>query len=229
MVEKESRVQTETILRALISESELYDNPLTAKQRDILVAAEKLFSADGYAETSTASIAKSAGVTEKTLFKHFPSKSDLLRRILFPLLLKVFMPIQIGMVKKIADTDYASFTDFYRALAANRWREAKQLGPRLRLVVVRILQDETLRGQMREFFLCEGWPILAGQVRKFQEKGELRRDIDAQVLARAILTSIMAPAFHRGVLDPTDSSDVTADLDVHTELLMHGIADQRTK
>lgn len=40
-------------------------------------AALELFAKHGYAATSTAAIAKRAGVTEMTLFRHFPSKAAL--------------------------------------------------------------------------------------------------------------------------------------------------------
>jgi AcrR family transcriptional regulator len=43
----------------------------------ILNTAMRLFSAQGYAATTTACIAKDAGVTEKTMFRHFASKEAL--------------------------------------------------------------------------------------------------------------------------------------------------------
>lgn len=43
----------------------------------ILTAAMRLFNANGYAATTTASIAKEAGVTEKTMYRHFENKQVL--------------------------------------------------------------------------------------------------------------------------------------------------------
>ena len=37
---------------------------------------------------TTAEIARRAGVTEKTMFRYFPSKNDLVRRVLFPTMLQ---------------------------------------------------------------------------------------------------------------------------------------------
>jgi AcrR family transcriptional regulator len=47
------------------------------RHRGILNAAMRLFNAKGYAATTTARIAKEAGVTEKTMYRHFKSKEAL--------------------------------------------------------------------------------------------------------------------------------------------------------
>lgn len=78
------REKLEIDLEAMARELDLYDRPLTEKQRNILDAAEELFANKGFAETPTAEIARKAGVTEKTLFKHFPTKLTLFKRVLFP-------------------------------------------------------------------------------------------------------------------------------------------------
>ena len=47
------------------------------RHQAILNAAMRLFNAKGYAATTTASIAKEAGVTEKTMYRHFKNKEVL--------------------------------------------------------------------------------------------------------------------------------------------------------
>lgn len=57
--------------------------PRGQKRREqLLQAALELFAANGYDATSTRSIAEQTGVTEAVLFKHFPSKRDLLLAVL---------------------------------------------------------------------------------------------------------------------------------------------------
>jgi AcrR family transcriptional regulator len=56
---------------------------LRDKKRDetrqrLLDAADRLFAEQGYDHTTSAQIAEAAGVTERTLFRHFDSKSDLM-------------------------------------------------------------------------------------------------------------------------------------------------------
>jgi len=47
------------------------------RHQGILSAAMRLFNASGYAATTTASIAREAGVTEKTMYRHFNNKQSL--------------------------------------------------------------------------------------------------------------------------------------------------------
>lgn len=51
-------------------------------EKKILMAATKLFSEYGYSNTSTKSIAETAGVNELTLFRQFKSKSNLLQAVI---------------------------------------------------------------------------------------------------------------------------------------------------
>lgn len=63
-----------------------YHSPRRAEQaqatRDALVAAaDGLFRSRGWAATSMRDIARDAGVATETIYTHFPSKADLLRRV----------------------------------------------------------------------------------------------------------------------------------------------------
>ncbi|AVQ34282.1 TetR/AcrR family transcriptional regulator [Staphylococcus muscae] len=54
-------------------------------QRKAMLAAIKLFSEQGYHATSTAQIAKEAGISQATIFKYFSTKEALLMGLLEPL------------------------------------------------------------------------------------------------------------------------------------------------
>lgn len=58
------------------------DRP-TSKTK-VMIAALHLFANNGFHATTTAQIAKKAGVSEGTIYKYFDSKEDLLRNILTP-------------------------------------------------------------------------------------------------------------------------------------------------
>jgi AcrR family transcriptional regulator len=55
----------------------LRDKRREATRQRLLDAASRLFAEQGFDETTSAEIARAAGVTERTLFRHFQSKSDL--------------------------------------------------------------------------------------------------------------------------------------------------------
>ena len=47
------------------------------RRAQVLRVATRLFARFGYARTTTASLARAAGVTEPVLYRHFPSKRAL--------------------------------------------------------------------------------------------------------------------------------------------------------
>ncbi|WP_257984928.1 TetR/AcrR family transcriptional regulator, partial [Shewanella sp. 11B5] len=53
----------------------------TDKKQAILHSALQLFVNKGFNATSTASIAKAAGVATGTLFHHFPTKKDIMNQL----------------------------------------------------------------------------------------------------------------------------------------------------
>jgi AcrR family transcriptional regulator len=56
----------------------LRDQKRDETRRRLLEAASRLFGEQGYDQTTSAQIAEAAGVSERTLFRHFDSKADLL-------------------------------------------------------------------------------------------------------------------------------------------------------
>src|SRR5919108_4866699 len=78
--------------RTLRGESARYERPRTQKEAAILQAATAIFGAKGFRDARTADIAASAGVTERTLFRYFPSKEKLYRRVMLPALLVAAVP-----------------------------------------------------------------------------------------------------------------------------------------
>ena len=72
-------------------ETDRFLMPATEKEADILMAAVDLLGERGVDGATTAEIAKRAGVTERTLFRYFPSKRDLVRRVLAPTILRTIL------------------------------------------------------------------------------------------------------------------------------------------
>ena len=78
-----------------------YDSPLrrgqaAATRCQILSAAQRLFEGDGYTATSMASIAATAGVSVKTVYLAFETKSGLLRTLWHTLLRGDEEPVPVG-------------------------------------------------------------------------------------------------------------------------------------
>ncbi len=196
---------------------------MTEKQKAILEAAETLFAEAGYGETSTASIARKAGVTEKTLFKHFPTKQLLLRRILFPLILHSIVPMQARMVRKFLESAPDNFEDLFVGLSLNRWAELRQLGPRIKLVIIEILQNTHLRQQAQTLFLEHAWPTIFERVEHFQKRGEIRTDISASDITSTIVTLVIGKGMTRAIFASDSEIDDERDARILCELVVSGI------
>lgn len=88
------------------------------RHQEILDAAIKLFNAGGYVATTTANIARGAGVTERTIYGHFQNKQDLFTKCVYSIIgnlldtwkneLEKSKDDDIGYIKAIA----VSFVDF---------------------------------------------------------------------------------------------------------------------
>ena len=73
------------LLKELAASIKKSDKP-TTKQKKIIESAILIFSEKGYANASTAEIARHAGVSEGTIFKHYGTKENLLLSLIIPYL-----------------------------------------------------------------------------------------------------------------------------------------------
>lgn len=190
----------ESKLSDWLKESELYENPFTEKQKNILAAAEELFGRHGFAETSTSEIAKKAGVTEKTLFKHFPKKTDLLRRIVFGIAIKTIVPMQVRMMQQITSRDFQSFEDMFETIALNRFETGEVHGTRIKVLLEELLFNPKFQKDFIELFSSQVLTFGSKLMERMQERGLVRSDIPVRMLIGTMLSVIIGTVFSRIVL-----------------------------
>ncbi|MCC4435472.1 TetR/AcrR family transcriptional regulator [Limosilactobacillus reuteri] len=70
-------------------EEQLANAKMPAGKKKVLITSLKLFANNGFHATTTAKIAKEAGVSEGTIYKYFSSKDDLLAKLLQPILIEI--------------------------------------------------------------------------------------------------------------------------------------------
>lgn len=91
------------------------------RNRDIIQAAISIFNLNGYAGTSTASIALAAGVTERTMYRHFRTKEVLFIECIFAVVSELMELWQREMEQHAADP-----TGYLKALASSYINFVKQ-------------------------------------------------------------------------------------------------------
>jgi TetR/AcrR family transcriptional regulator len=176
-------------LRDLEQETKKFLSPATEKEKSILEAAIGLISERGIDGATTAEIARRANVTEKTLFRYFPSKADLVRRILFPLLMR------IGLVRnwenfesllRSGASDPAGFKNWYITLATDRLSNISRNPGLSRTVLLQVLQNEDVRNAMEKVWRQHIWGPMVEGLKLLQATGAIRKEINIEVLARAV-------------------------------------------
>jgi AcrR family transcriptional regulator len=196
--------------------------PLDLTKKRILAAAELVFSRDGFQGATTREIAREAGVSEVTLFRHFHSREQLLRATLeygceaFDALIE---PEKIWR-GQLPDGLESYICDIYSVV---KQREA----------IVRAfigearLWPEAIRRLLQEFMLNRKARLVAA-LQRAQDGGFVRKEVDVSAAADFIRDSIHS-AMLRHTLYHTDPQTIDAHLRGVTDIFYRGIkaSDQR--
>jgi TetR/AcrR family transcriptional regulator len=219
---KQTMVVTMPSLEALRGDAARYARPRTAKEAAIVDAATRLFGEKGYEATRTADVAAAAGVTERTLFRYFPSKEKLYRRVMFPALLVAAVPRALTDAGELFGTDADSLADWHRRVLRLRVVAARQAAPQFRLLISSLMTDEPLRRKVIEIWKDNVLVPLVATVRRFQSRGELRSDLSPEKLARAIISLNLGYIFAAALIAPEAGWDDDAEIAATVELLARG-------
>jgi TetR/AcrR family transcriptional regulator len=210
--------------KTLRGESARYERPRTAKEAAILAAATQIFGAKGYRDARTADIAAAASVTERTLFRYFPTKDQLYRRVMFPAVLAATMPRELNETGKLFATDSESFADWHRRVLKLRTGAARAAAPQFRLMLATLLTDEPLRDKVIAIWRKNVWQHALETVARFQKRGKLRTDLAPEAIARGIISLNLGYIIARALLAPDALWQDDAEIEATVELLLHGAA-----
>ena len=208
--------------RTLRGESARYERPRTEKEAAILQAATAIFGAKGYRDARTADIAASAGVTERTLFRYFPTKDQLYRRVMFPAVLAATMPRELNETGKLFAADSESFADWHRRVLKLRIGAARAAAPQFRLMLATLMSDEALRDKVLAIWRKNVWQHALDTVERFQKRKQLRSDLPREAIARAIISLNLGYIVARALLAPDSPWDDDTEVERTVELLLRG-------
>jgi AcrR family transcriptional regulator len=210
--------------KTLRGESARYERPRTDKEAAILAAATEIFGAKGYRDARTAEIAASARVTERTLFRYFPTKEQLYRRVMFPAVLAATMPRELTETGKLFAADSESFRDWHRRVLKMRVGAARASGPQFRLMLATLMSDGDLRDKVIRIWRANLWQHALATVERFQRRKQLRTDLPREAIARAIISLNLGYIIARALLAPDAAWDDDAEIEATIDLLLEGAA-----
>lgn len=208
--------------KTLRGESARYERPRTEREAAILQAATEIFGAKGYRDARTADIASSAGVTERTLFRYFPSKDKLYQRVMFPAVLSATMPRELNETGKLFASDSESFREWHRRVLKLRTGAARAAAPQFRLMLATLLTDQALRDKVIAIWKKNVWQHALETVERFQKRKQLRADLPREAIARAVISLNLGYIIARALLAPHAAWDDDAEIEATVELLLGG-------
>jgi TetR/AcrR family transcriptional regulator len=216
------RKKSRITVRDLERETKKFLTPATDKEKAILEAAIALIGKHGVDGATTAEIARQANVTEKTLFRYFPSKQDLVKRVLFPLLMQVGLMRNWAAFEALLKDTGTGFRGWYVKLEEDRFGTISRNPGLARTVLTQLLVNDELRSAMEIVWRRHIWRPMVESLQKLQADGAVRKDIDAEVLARAIHCLHVGYFMARYVFLPGRGWDDASQIDKMAEILSLG-------
>ncbi len=200
------------------------DRELTPRQAEILDAAVRVFSKKGYDGSRTKEIAKEAGISEATLFKHFPTKRALLSAVMRPFIETVMKPIMMASVRQlIAGSKGASLQTVLMEIMHDRVTLVRKRAPLIITMLTEAIRHPDLFVVVREQVVPEITEMLDLIFEPARRNGEIR-DLDAKLLGRTLM-SLVIGYLVMGDLFPDHFRRGNDDEEIHDmlDVFLHGI------
>jgi TetR/AcrR family transcriptional regulator len=196
-------------------------DPSSARER-IVQAALAIFAEQSYEAATTKAIARRAGVTERTLFKHFPSKEQLFAQTVFPAMLKALAPVTLQPALATLEMHAGDFEAALRVFVAGRVAFALEHPALITMLVRELLVRPTFRTAVASFFSQRAQPYLEQLIVRARDSGQIR-DLPADVVMRAIVGQLGAYLLQRVLFAPQGAWDAEEEVAQIVGLIMQGI------
>lgn len=187
------------------------------RRQDIVEASLRIFAKKGYNGSTTAEIARTAGVAEGTIFRHFATKKDLLIAVLEPEVLK-------GLILLDKNHSEDTPTEFFRHFLRNRLELIKENDSLIRLMFAEAQYHTEVREALFKGILGQGISIIRPWFEKGVERGEFRA-LPFIPTMRSFMGMVMFCGLFRNAfpgLSPEETVEEAAD---HLlDLFLHGLA-----
>lgn len=157
---------------------------LASRRRQILEAAQRCFAREGFHRTTMQDVVREAGLSPGAIYRYFPSKAELVAAIAGERHQREAALLEASALGEDVPEDLRrAMRGFFEPLAESVERETRRVGIQL--------WAEALRDPQVLPVVRRGVDLprerLATLIGLGQTRGELRRDLDADALARAMI------------------------------------------
>ncbi|MBC9785382.1 helix-turn-helix transcriptional regulator [Heliobacterium chlorum] len=168
------------------------DLQLTDKQWNILDAALAVFTEKGFSAATTSEIARQAGVSEGTIFRHFKTKKDILLAMLVPLIRNTMGPKSVNsLTQMIVKNENLPLREVLLMIALERQDFLLENQALLRLILTEAQYHPELREAIIGEVAYKSQEQLIRLIEQRQQKGEIRQDLPAWVLVRSFFGMVV--------------------------------------
>ena len=196
---------------------------LSETQLRITQAALDLFAERGFDAATTDAIARRAGVTEKTLFRHFKTKKRLFVKTVYPAMLRMLEPLAFDSLRTVLQSDYPSMRELMHGIIADRIEFNRKHPEILKLLAQGLLMHPDFRDAFATFWCSRLLPANKKMLRRARARGELRALPDRAVL-RAMISLTAGFALNRLLFDPKPHGGDKKEVEMLVDIFMHGIS-----
>lgn len=210
-------------LRAASADRPPLPVPPESTQARIVAAALELFAERSYEAATTQAIARRAGVTERTLFKHFKSKEGLFAHTVYPALLELVRPIATADLRRVLQEQRGDFRSTVRAIVAERVGFAMKHPAIVKMLAQELLLRPAFRQVALGFIAEQMGPLLETLFAEARASGQMR-DIPTAVAVRTLVSNVVGYVLTRLALLPDVPCDERQDIELIGELILDGLA-----
>jgi len=186
------------------------------RRQDILEASLKIFAQKGYNGSTTAEIARAAGVAEGTIFRHFATKKDLLFAVLEPKVLN-------GLIELDKEHREDTPIEFFRCFLIDRLELLRENAPLVRFMFAEAQYHPEVREALFKGILGQGIPIIRPWFEKGVERGDFR-DLPFLPTMRSFMGMVMFYGFMGNVFQGFSPEKTIEEAADHIlDLFLHGL------
>lgn len=193
---------------------QLDQEKMPAGKKKVLLAALDLFSNNGFHATTTANIAKNAGVSEGTIYKYFKSKDDLLSHLLTPLLLHIRDNFFVQL------NDYSNLKDLIAFIVSDRLKFIETNFDLIKLLAQEILTGKNYLSFFRDAIYGENG--LQKSVDNIKQRfPEIKADLTLPEIIRIFVGPLVAYIFQKQLAN--GKTDEQKELAIIQKQIMAGL------
>lgn len=190
-----------------------------ASTRALLDAGIRLFGARGFDGTTTAAIAREAGLNEQLISRYFGSKAGLLAAIHDEHLALVRDHLEGDETPPLPDLESELRRIMHRA--HDHIRQSERY---LRVMLPRLVVDQDAAERMRIVLPDRSDAWLAARLAGFQQAGQIAPWVDIAALSRTVVEKVFATSFLRIALFAPTEAEIAQEYDSFARMIVRGIA-----